>query len=759
MDPPSEIRHPFDLDVARPSRPSSTWILVWAVVLGVVALLIAVVGGPRLAVGAAAGAAIALGGALAAWTAVVPGALAAALAIGLTRPTAAEALAAGAILVVVALAATGLGSAVRATIRWADRSARRARLLTTAATALDRCETRDQLFAELPAMIERELADVRATIDATATAGEPSPAAPPSDEPSSAAEEAHRVALAIDGGDATVLLVAERRDGAAFQTDDRATLGALRRMSEDALARIGRVDDLRRERREESSVARLTHRLLTAADRSTVADVALEALLERSDIDAGIAFVLGDGAYRLLARRGPLPNDPSLEHGLPIGHGHLDRAWREKTISLRSRGDGPPDPAAPAWERDARALAFVPIVNSHQEVEATLALASYRSAVRWSDDDRAHLDQIANTIGVALERAVLQEQFAELLTVVRKLAQFDERIDDPTLLYRRVAEAALRVVPGAEGASILRRVDGGFAFVASPGYDPGLLGRLPPSTVDETLAWYGRDERDFRAGVPRLLTGAEIQVRSFEAMSDQLRDRMENDDAVPDPEAFRRSGRLDELRANICVPIAHQGEVTGLLNLDNLTREDGFGHNAVQIAFAFAQQIAVIFRQAEYRESLERLAITDTLTGLGNREGFDRSMQRELERASRYRRELSLVMMDLDGFKAINDRHGHQVGDEVLARVATALEGERRENDLLFRWGGDEFVLLLPETTRAEAEVAADRYEQALRGLVVRGMSIGASRGIATYPGDGSTSDALLGAADTRLYDAKDRSV
>ena len=145
---------------------------------------------------------------------------------------------------------------------------------------------------------------------------------------------------------------------------------------------------------------------------------------------------------------------------------------------------------------------------------------------------------------------------------------------------------------------------------------------------------------------------------------------------------------------------------------------------------------------------LARLALTDSLTGLSNRRDWDQQLSRELARARRYSEPLSVVLLDLDGFKPFNDAHGHQAGDRLLIAVAAAWGSELRDVDVLCRWGGDEFAVLLPNCSRDQADAVLAR----LSAATPNGQSCAA--GAACWDG-WETAQALLGRADQALYDAK----
>ena len=169
-----------------------------------------------------------------------------------------------------------------------------------------------------------------------------------------------------------------------------------------------------------------------------------------------------------------------------------------------------------------------------------------------------------------------------------------------------------------------------------------------------------------------------------------------------------------------------------------------------------------VVMEAATLSELERSAAVDELTRALNRAAFDRGLARELRRSQRYALPFSLVLLDLDHFKAINDDYGHPYGDRVLARVAELLQGAVRECDRVFRFGGEEFVLLLPETERVGAMVVAQRARRKVKQTFddeeFAGQRIGltVSAGISTYPHDGNEAPVLLEAADRALYHAKE---
>ena len=172
-----------------------------------------------------------------------------------------------------------------------------------------------------------------------------------------------------------------------------------------------------------------------------------------------------------------------------------------------------------------------------------------------------------------------------------------------------------------------------------------------------------------------------------------------------------------------------------------------------------AGQAVVALENARLHRAVERQASLDGLTGLANRRSAQDALHSEVSRAGRFGSDLSLVMADLDGFKDVNDRFGHPVGDIVLREFAETLRETGREVDTAGRWGGEEFILILPATDTAGGARLAERVRQAFEQRLILSpdgtrIPVTASFGVAAYPLHG-TEEALVRAADAALYEAK----
>ncbi len=179
-----------------------------------------------------------------------------------------------------------------------------------------------------------------------------------------------------------------------------------------------------------------------------------------------------------------------------------------------------------------------------------------------------------------------------------------------------------------------------------------------------------------------------------------------------------------------------------------------------QLAIALSEQIALALSNIRLRENLRQQTIRDALTGLYNRRFLEESLNREMARCKRNGAIFSVLMMDVDHFKRFNDTHGHDAGDSVLRTVGRVLQESSREGDIACRFGGEEFVIVLPDTDREGAATRAGRILAAVRDLHVthNGKALGsitASIGLAMHPQNGETVKALIQSADKALYAAK----
>lgn len=211
----------------------------------------------------------------------------------------------------------------------------------------------------------------------------------------------------------------------------------------------------------------------------------------------------------------------------------------------------------------------------------------------------------------------------------------------------------------------------------------------------------------------------------------------------------------------ICVPLrVGRHEVIGVLNA---LKPDphGFTVDDLDLFQAVANQVAAALENAQLYQRTKELSTRDDLTGLFNRRHFFESMEKEVQRARRYRRVFSVIISDLDDFKKYNDTHGHLKGDEALREVARLLQATTRRADIVARYGGEEFVVLLPEINAQGAAVVAEKIRAAVEQFPFAGRhtqpggAMTVTLGLATYPTDAEEGLEVVDAADRALYSGK----
>jgi diguanylate cyclase (GGDEF)-like protein len=235
-------------------------------------------------------------------------------------------------------------------------------------------------------------------------------------------------------------------------------------------------------------------------------------------------------------------------------------------------------------------------------------------------------------------------------------------------------------------------------------------------------------------------------------------------DVMTDPRFAKRIDEMTkwETRSIICVPLRSKLRVLGVIQLVNVRME----HFTDQESFflqALSDYAAIAIENARAVERIQELTITDDCTGLYNARHLYKTLETEVYRSSRFGYEFTVVFIDLDHFKQVNDTHGHLIGSKLLAEIGYVIKAQLRLIDYAFRYGGDEFVVLLPQTSKDSALVVARRLRDTLRtstfcqeeGL---NLNVRASMGVATYPHDAKTPHEIIRQADEMMYLVKNTS-
>ena len=458
----------------------------------------------------------------------------------------------------------------------------------------------------------------------------------------------------------------------------------------------------------------------------------LEALLDeillRSEELVGFehcALLLPEGGG-LRVRRVRGPGSEALGRRLRLNEGLAGRAGLERRPI---RGDDLAHdqrhvPGLPG----ARSCLVVPLLVRN-ELAGVLSVESTRPRAFSVEHERL-LTILGTQAALALEASRSRERMEQRLRELDALYRISQlaagQRDLDSVLAGMLAVAQDLLPAGQAAILLLEGPEGPLRLRAARGYGPG-AGELV-------------------IGLGEGVTGRCAQTGDVQLVDDVA----QHPDYIPGV-----PGAVSEL----AVPLLAEGRVIGVLNAESAERA-AYGPEHLRTLSVIAQQAATVLRAAQLQEETRRLAITDPLTGLFNRRHFVRELDEHLRRVRRYGGRLAVVALDLDGLKPLNDRHGHAAGDHLLVAFGALLQDDSRASDVVCRYGGEEFCLLMPHTT---AMAAAHHLGQLLQrwrtqvfehqGRRLSGLSFTAGVCDSTRPGAGG--EALLQAADQALLAAK----
>ncbi len=334
---------------------------------------------------------------------------------------------------------------------------------------------------------------------------------------------------------------------------------------------------------------------------------------------------------------------------------------------------------------------------------------------------RSLADQAALAIAAARAHAQQGERLEEL-TVLGDISQRLSEVATLAQVLNSAIDGAMRIT-GAEAGLVWRRGDDRlFRLAASINVDAAAVEAVPPNQP------HSYSNEMLRSGRPVLLA-----------------------DLTDDPGVIARAA-LDGFRAMLGVPLRSEGHMYGSLYVLH-PREGYFNERHVQQVQVVAAHAGAALARAHAYEEATRLSITDELTGFFNSRYLNARLQEELARAQRYGHELALVLIDSDALKRVNDRLGHEAGNEHLRSLAKTIREHVRATDIVARYGGDEFVVLQPEAGLDAARATAERIRKAA-SVVQGGIATSVSIGVAAFP-NVRESDALFREADRALSVAK----
>lgn len=323
---------------------------------------------------------------------------------------------------------------------------------------------------------------------------------------------------------------------------------------------------------------------------------------------------------------------------------------------------------------------------------------------------------------------------AKVLAIINELPF----LEDNELLYDSILDMAANLVKAACGSLMLLDKKGETLRIQSA---KGMNMRLAKSLSLKLGS--GIAGRVAASGLPLLVNDIEQDTR----IAGQNRSRFKT-------------------RSFVSIPLKFREQLLGVLNLSDKDNQGIFDGTDLEMLSTFGNHASAVIRRSsilERSEQLEHLSITDPLTELFNRRFLDIRMEEELNRSLRQRLQMTVMLIDLDNFKKFNDLYGHVAGDKALKRVARILEKAVRDMDVVTRYGGEEFCLVLPGTAKMESMFVAERIRRGIEKeafLCERNLPVGrltASIGIASYPEDGKNATHLINSADIALYQAKEQ--
>ncbi len=360
---------------------------------------------------------------------------------------------------------------------------------------------------------------------------------------------------------------------------------------------------------------------------------------------------------------------------------------------------------------------------------------------RFTDDDLQTMSIFAGYAAQAMANATSYER------LIDQSSELARRADS----QRRLLQINERLLSALDHADVLETIADGLRDVVA--YDNLSVYRTDPAELVMTPV-LTREQHAEEVGRYAIPFGRGLMGWAVEHSQPILAN-----DALSDPRALQIPGTPPDPEAVVVVPLVAEGEVLGALNVSRLGGpEVYFSESDFELIQLFAGQASIALRNADTHRAVSQRAETDALTGLSNHGAFQRDLGGFVEHLGDApgRPRLAVLMMDLDSFKAYNDRHGHPAGDALLHRAATAIYGAARSDDRVYRYGGDEFAIILPHTGVTEAARVANRIRRAVSALTAADPTpVTITVGVAGLPGDATDRAGLIAAADTALYYGK----
>lgn len=382
----------------------------------------------------------------------------------------------------------------------------------------------------------------------------------------------------------------------------------------------------------------------------------------------------------------------------------------------------------------AKTLLMLPLV-AHEKTIGLIEIFDTSSRSSYTEDEIASIQVLAKHAGISLERARLlgeAKHRAAELEVIRQASLNLTASLDKDKVFQAILASAISLSPDALDAHIFTYQDSELIFGGSLWAN----GKKGP-------AW-----TKVRKGG---LTDSVATTGEVVTVNNVLKHALYKDSS------WVNDGWKGSI---IGLPLKVGAQVVGVMNIAYKTRQD-FSQDRLHLLGLLADQAAIAITNARLHDLVRHQAVTDTLTGLANRRAFNDRLDEEIRRSNRYRHPFTLLMIDLDKFKTVNDTYGHPVGDQTLKSVAACLQMAVRDTDFVARYGGDEFTMILPETEKLQAMVLKEKIANAVSECQMPWsdqdceVRVTLSVGMACYPKDAETADKLINIADQGLYQEK----
>ncbi|MFQ5597389.1 MAG: diguanylate cyclase [Nitrospiria bacterium] len=371
-----------------------------------------------------------------------------------------------------------------------------------------------------------------------------------------------------------------------------------------------------------------------------------------------------------------------------------------------------------------------------QNRDADIALAILDTAL--SDDDAKMIGSFCQQAGAALEHMALQNRVAKQKKTIQSLS--DLPTFDPGLrqgaLYRTLLDHATQILDAEQGSlMVLDESKNELSIKAMKGINPSLY------TLFNKKPGEGIAGQVYASGRPLLVENIQEDKRI----------------------AYRTRPRY-KTASFVSVPLKKSDQIVGVINLSDKLTGQTFTDEDLGLLQAMGNFMTMAMERSDLQvraEELKEISITDPMTGLLNRRYFQERLTEEIERTRRHGLPICLMMIDIDDFKQINDKYGHLMGDEVLKRVAQIIRNTIRTIDVASRFGGEEFTVILPHTSKEDAALIAQRLCNSIsdggdfKKKVLGMQNVSASIGLASFPEDADSIYELIDSADRALYEAK----